>query len=262
MVAGADLIRYLLSASGIIVAFFVIALWIWWRPSSHLARRCLIACAIGSTAISIYGGEYVAARAIAAGFKPFTAADVVAGRRTIVILLGSGGHDLEDWSGRTYSLIDQQAAIRAMEAARVFKLIDPAVVISSGGNSHTDDDSRPTGETMRDALLTLGVPRERIIVETVSRTTRDEALVTRPILEAQGAQQVVLVTSQTHMRRALGTFRAVGIHAVPAVANEFDRDKDFLEWVLPSEDGLWMASINAHELTGMVYYWLRGWWVR
>jgi uncharacterized SAM-binding protein YcdF (DUF218 family) len=260
MVAGADFVRYVLSASGVIVAFLVIALWIARRPGSQRARRCLVACAIAFAAVSIYAAEYAAARAIAAGFRPFGAADAVAGRRTAVIVLGSGGHDVEDWSGRTFSIIDEAAATRVLEASRVFKLIEPALVISSGGNSHADDDSRPTGETMRDALVTLGVPRERIIVESVSRTTREEAVVIRPILEAQGAQQVVLVTSQTHMRRALGTFRAVGIRAIPAVAQEFDRDRSLIEWILPSEDGLWMASTNAHELIGLAYYWMRGWW--
>ena len=262
MIAGADFVHFVLSGSGVIAAFLVMALWIWRRPGSPRARRCLLACAIAFAAISIYGAEYVAARVIAAGFEPFGAANAVAGRRTVVIVLGSGGHEVEDWSGRTFSVMDLSAAARVLETARIFKLIDPALVISSGGNSHTDDERQPTGETMRDALVTLGVPRERILVETASRTTRDEAIVIRPILESQGAQQVVLVTSQTHMRRALGTFRAVGIRAIPAVAQEFDRDKDLADWILPSEQGLSMASANAHELIGFAYYWVRGWWAR
>jgi uncharacterized SAM-binding protein YcdF (DUF218 family) len=74
--------------------------------------------------------------------------------------------------------------------------------------------------------------------------------------------QVVLVTSQTHMRRALGAFRAVGLRPIPAVAQEFERTKPLSTWILPSEEGLAIASGNAHEVIGLAYYWLRGWWRR
>src|SRR5262249_30292712 len=152
---------------------------------------------------------------------------------------------------------DPSAATRALEAARVVKLIDPAIVISSGGNADPRSPRRPTGETIQSTLIAIGVPAERILVETLSRTTRDEAVVIQPMLKAQGVEQVILVTSQTHMRRALGAFRAVGVMAIPAVAQEFDRTRELAEWVLPTHDGLIGASTNAHEIAGIVYYWLR-----
>lgn len=262
MVAGSDFVRYLLSVSGVVVAFVVLAIWIARRPASVLARRCLLGCAVVFAAASIYAGQYLVARVIAAGFRPLKPADVAAGRRTAVVVLGGGGYDVEDWSGRTYSVVDFSAATRVLEASRVYKMIDPAFVISSGGNPYLDSSTRPTGETMRGALATLGVPADRIIVETVSRTTRDEAIVVAAILKEQAAEQVVLVTSQTHMRRALGAFRAVGVYPIPAVALEFDRAKTLLQWAMPGEVGLLMASNNAHEILGIVYYWLRGWWKR
>src|SRR5690349_1148212 len=174
MIAGSDFVRYLLSETGLILLFLAAAVWAARRPASVRARWTAVACALFFALVSIYAGQYAIGRTIAAGFKPFRADDAVPDRRTAIVVLGSGGLDVEDWDGGTFSVVDRAAATRVLEASRVFRMIDPAIVISSGGNAHTGDIVRPTGETMRDALVTIGVPRERIMVETVSRTTRDE----------------------------------------------------------------------------------------
>src|SRR3954454_6718463 len=140
MIAGSDFLRYLLSASGVIAFLIAMALWIQLRPSSRRARRVLAAGAFGLAAISIYGAEYLIARALAIGFKPFQVADAAPGRRTAVVVLGSGGTEVEDWDGKTFSVVDRNAAARVLEAARVVRLIDPAVVISSGGNADPDNE--------------------------------------------------------------------------------------------------------------------------
>src|SRR4051812_19469734 len=100
MIAGSDLLRFLLSAGGVIVFLAAITLWLQRRPSSAGARRVLAAGALGVVVFSVYGAQYLLARAIAAGFKPFQAADVAPGRRTAVVVLGSGGAEVEDWDGR------------------------------------------------------------------------------------------------------------------------------------------------------------------
>jgi uncharacterized SAM-binding protein YcdF (DUF218 family) len=168
--------------------------------------------------------------------------------------------NVEDWNERTFSFTDRAAAARVLEAVRVFSLVDPAIVISSGGNAHPRRHAAPTGDTMRDALIELGIPRDRIVVETISRTTRDEAVVVGPMLAKYGVKQTILVTSEVHMRRALGAFRAAGIETIPAVAQEFELDLPWARVWMPSGEGLWVASSNAHEVIGLVYYRLRGWW--
>jgi uncharacterized SAM-binding protein YcdF (DUF218 family) len=260
MIVGADAVRYLLSANGVILVFVITAIWTAARPESTRARRFLVGCALGFAAISVYGAQYLLGRSIAAGFKPVDASQIATGRRTAIVVLGSGGIDVEGWDGRTFSIIDREAAARVLEGARLFKLIDPAIVVSSGGNPHSDSPMRPTAETMRDALVLLGVPTERIMVQTASRTTHDEAVLVRGLLERQAVDQVVLVTSRVHMRRALGSFRAVGLRPVAAIAQEFVAARTVSDWILPSDDGLFEASANAHELIGLTYYWLRGWW--
>ncbi|HEX4628304.1 MAG TPA: YdcF family protein [Gemmatimonadales bacterium] len=260
MIAGSDVVGYLLSGGGVVVCFLAAAAWLAFRPASRRARRVLFVGALVFGVASIYSGQYLVAQAIVGSLKPFQAASVAAARRTAVVVLGSGSIDAEDWDGRRLSVVDRTDAARVLEAARVFKLVDPAIVISSGGNPHPRRRTTPTGETMRDALVTVGVPADRIVVETVSKTTRDEAVIIASMLGERSVEQVILVTSQTHMRRALGAFRAVGIAAIPAIAQEFDRDLPVSRQFLPSDDGLFLAASNAHEMLGCAYYWLRGWW--
>jgi uncharacterized SAM-binding protein YcdF (DUF218 family) len=260
MVAGADLVRYVISGGGVVCCFLIAALWIIRSPSSKRARGFLSIAALVFTASSMYGPQYLIARAMSRRLAPFKAADARSGVRTAIILLGSGSVAVEDWQGRKYSFADHSAAARVLEAVRVFRMVDHAIVISSGGKPHPDDNEKPSGETMRDALVTLGVPPDRIVIEAASKTTRDEAVIVRDMLRSEHIEQTILVTSQTHMRRALGAFRTAGVDAIPAIANEFDRNVSWTQFIVPSDDGLWVASLNAHEVLGIAYYWMRGWW--
>jgi len=212
--------------------------------------------------LSIYGVQFLFARAFLSTFRPFETSTIDAGRNSALVILGSGSIVAEDWDRRTRSYVDRAAAIRVAEALRVYRLVNPAVVISSGGDPHAKQRGARTGETMRDALVAAGVPFDRIVVETESKTTRDEAVVVAPMLRSRQVSQVILVTSGIHMTRALGTFRAEGIAAIPAAARDFDPDASLASMLIPTKEGLGLASENAHETLALAYYWLRGWWRR
>jgi uncharacterized SAM-binding protein YcdF (DUF218 family) len=180
--------------------------------------------------------------------------------RTAVVLLGSGSYTQTDWLGRTYSVLDPTGAERTLEAARVFHLLDDAVVVSSGGRPIAGDPDETAARVMREALIQLGVPDSKIVVEDQSRTTREEATIVKSLLPALGVDHVVLVTSAVHMRRSEGVFRSVGLTVIPAAAREAAHSGDggWLTWI-PSNDGLEESEAVAHELLGLAYYWLRGW---
>ena len=111
-----------------------------------------------------------------------------------------------------------------------------------------------------DQLVRIGIPSERIVVESDSQTTHEEAVLVAPMLKSLGAERVVLVTSDIHMLRSLGAFRAYGVDAVPAIAPATSAGEPLRARIVPSESGLGRARAVAHEVFGMIYYVARGWW--
>jgi uncharacterized SAM-binding protein YcdF (DUF218 family) len=256
------LISFVFTTDAVVLLLVVTALWLAWRPGSRPARRTLFAAALFYGVVSTFGVSYAAGRLLVRGFEPLKRSDVPAGRAAVVVL-GSGSVTVRDWDGREYSTVDYSAAARVLEASRVYQLVDPAVVVASGGKVHPSDTDAATGVTMHDALVRLGIPAGRLVLESRSRNTHEEATVVAAMLGSGdlAADHIILVTSETHMRRSLGAFAAAGIRAIPAIARLDLTDLKTLDWVLPSDQGLWYSSLVVHEVIGLVYYSARGWYV-
>ena len=114
--------------------------------------------------------------------------------------------------------------------------------------------------TAFEALIALGVPASKILIETESRNTHDEAVIIAPKLRGLNVEHVVLVTSRDHMRRSLGAFRAVGVRAIPAIAVDPYTPDSWIGWIVPSQLGLWKSATVMHELIGIPHYIARGWY--
>ena len=254
----ASLAWYLFSSGGAIVLLSVAVGWALLTRRSG-ARRFAIAVALFYWTASTDIVPDTIRLVLASGYRPLTRADVAPGR-TAIVLLGSGSLRFRDWSDNQLALIDPIGASRLLEASRVFHLLDAAYILSSGGLATVTDRNRPSGETMADTLVTLGVPKERILVETESRTTRHEALIIKEMLSAHPVDHVVLVTSQFHMRRSVGTFKAAGIEVIPAIVREPQAFDTWLEKLVPTDKGLKDSAMAAHEVLGIVAYGVRGWY--
>ena len=251
-----DLVSYTFSVGGFVIALVFGMAWRFARSRSCASQMFLLCITIAYTLASIYGVSYGAGRLLIGDLRPLTSSDVPAGR-TAMVVLGSGTFTARDWAAGEFSVVDPSAATRVAEAARVYRLIDPDWVISSGGKLRPDDPDVASGVTKRDALVGLGVPLSRVIVETRSRNTYEEAVVVAPMLDELDVAHTVLVTSDLHMPRSLGAFRAVGVDAIPAIARFPFTDRNN-PWILPSYRGLWYSSAVAHETLGILYYAARG----
>ena len=152
------------------------------------------------------------------------------------------------------------AVDRVWHAARIYHAGRAQRVIVSGGNLPWDGSAISEAASIRSLLVELGVPEGAIVLEQLSRTTRENALFTKELLEAVGLKRVLLVSSALHMRRALGTFRALGVDALPA-PTDFEatrRDRQVLDW-LPDAEALAASSRALKEYLGYLVYRWRGW---
>jgi uncharacterized SAM-binding protein YcdF (DUF218 family) len=253
----ASLLSFLFSVGGVVVVLLFVALWLRVRPASRWARGSAIGAALFYTLASVYAIPHTASRMLARGYSAFSASDLPTGRIAIVVL-GAGGVFVRDWDGRFFPVMDRANVTRIVEAARLHRLMPEAWVITSGGGTGRPG-QQPAAVLMRDALVRLGVPESRILLESESLTTHEEAVLIGPTLRSLAIDRVILVTSDTHMWRSIGTFRAAGIVAIPAIARESYPTPDWSGWVLPSNSGLNLSSLVVHELVGIAGYRLRGW---
>jgi uncharacterized SAM-binding protein YcdF (DUF218 family) len=255
------LIGFILSESGAVVAILAVLVAVLASASrlrARLALRSVIFVGCFYLAVSVYAVPSLISRILSVRYEPFSASDVGPGR-TAVVLLAGGVQTAHGSGDRRLSVLNLVSASRVVEAARVYELIAPQWIISSGGPGSAPG-AEPGGIVMRDALVQLGVPSQRILVEARSTTTHVEAVLIAPMLRSLGAQRVVVVTSAAHMPRSLGAFRAEGWSAVPAVARDPHADDPWSDWLIPGRNGILLTSDVAHEIVGLPYYWLRGWW--
>lgn len=249
---------FLLSSGGAITCLVAGAAWHLLSPRTA-SRRFLTAVALFYLAASTYIVPHLLWLAIASGYQPLTRESIPPGR-VAVVLLGSGSYQVRDWSENRFAAVDRIGAARLLEAARLFRLLGAEFIVSSGGLITPMERIRASGLTMAEALVDLGIPHDRIIVEARSMTTHHEAELVREILRERPVDHVVLVTSQIHMRRAAGAFRAEGIPVIPAIAREPTSIDTWWEMLIPTDKGLEESAMVAHELFGLVGYAARGWY--
>ncbi len=251
-------VHFVFSTAGAVSALSLVAIWTAVQPRSAGVRRAAILVSIGYVVASTYLVPASAAALLAQPFHRFVSADVRPGRVALVVL-GAGDEEIDGWNDRV-AVPSGVAASRVLEAWRVYQLAHPDWVISSGGNSDPSDDSEPSSVNMKKMLLQFGVPASRIILESTSRETHENAVRSAAIVRQLHADSVVLVTSASHMRRAMGAMHAAGLEAVPAIAPDSWLQHDWRDWLLPSNHALYFSGEVAHELIGIPYYRLRGWY--
>lgn len=130
-----------------------------------------------------------------------------------IVVLGGG---VSPPSGSSTEIDLQAAADRVWYAARLFHAGKAPVLLLSGG-SDRERHAYSEAQAMAVFLQDLGVPRHAMWLEESSRTTRENASLSAPLLTARGIQNVLLVTSALHMPRAMALFAAEGlqVHAAP-----------------------------------------------
>jgi uncharacterized SAM-binding protein YcdF (DUF218 family) len=254
-----DFVHFVFSIGGLLCALLAGGAWAIARPSSRAARRVLAVIVMFYVVASFQLVAHAAKALLSRRYHPLQAADVPPGRSAVVIL-GSGSFMAHDWSENGVAQNDAVGADRVIEAVRVFKLIQPEWIVSSGGAVGSMDPKAPGGKVMKDLLLQLGVPESRILLELESKNTRDEAVIVRQMLGPLRVDHVVLVTSDTHMWRSVGTFRAVGLDVIPAIARSPEMQPPWNITFLPSSSGLGEMQTVFHEALGTGYYALRGWY--
>jgi uncharacterized SAM-binding protein YcdF (DUF218 family) len=242
----------------LVIVILLATVAVWWsrRLSSPWPRRLLVAFAgvfyLAATPI----GASVLTATLAHGLTPMATRAEARGAEAVVLL--GGGIGSVKAGDRMLSYLVPNTALRIFEAARVYTLIGARFVIVSGGIAG-ETELRPEGELMAEALVALGVPADRILMDLSAKNTHQHPIGVRPLLEANHIRQFVLVTSPTHMRRSLAVFRAAGYDPVPSVGLTRSDHLRTALFFLPNDDSLGLSDEALYEFGGFALYWWRGW---
>jgi uncharacterized SAM-binding protein YcdF (DUF218 family) len=149
--------------------------------------------------------------------------------------------------------IASTSLIRTLEGIRLWKRIPGAKLVFSGGSDAPG--VMTTAEGMAAFAYEMGIPQDATILESRSLDTEQEARLLKPLL---ANQKFALVTSASHMNRALVNFRHVGLDPIPA-PSDF-RGKTFVPTVVrffPRANALAECNTAIHEYLGTLFLWLK-----
>jgi len=108
-------------------------------------------------------------------------------------------------------------------------------------------------------LESFGIPDDRMLFESKSRDTYENAQFTRDLVKPAPGQHFLLVTSAFHMPRSMGLFRQAGFDVLPYPVNyrTAGPEEDWLP-VYDANAGLRLSNLAAHEWIGLFGYWMAG----
>ena len=196
-------------------------------------------------------------RALIGASRPLQETADAQGAEAIVVL--GGGSETFRADELAFSAPSEASALRALEAARVYAILPTLLVIPSGGPGGEAGRGEPESTVMRRVLVAHGIPDAVIVEEAMASSTREEALALDELLAARGVRRVIVVTSPTHMRRALGALAAVGIVPIGSPSREHTDSRSPTSPLLPSERALGDSRQALREVMALIYYSASGW---
>ncbi|PCH97026.1 MAG: hypothetical protein COB83_03910 [Gammaproteobacteria bacterium] len=144
---------------------------------------------------------------------------------------------------------------RLVEALRIYKLHPEAKIITSG---HHSIDSVSNAQKVKQSLVLLGIPAQKIITENFPKDTEEEAQLISPRVIGS---TVVLVTNADHMPRAMKYFQAQGVEPIPAPTGHWVKNINSPKnwgYYIPSSKKLQQTTMAWYESLGRFVQWLKG----
>ena len=164
-------------------------------------------------------------------------------------VLGSG-HNV-DPDQPLSSQVGAASVKRDLEGILIHKHIENSKIIFTGYEGSTNT---PTAIMNAKLAKALGIKEENLIVNPKPKDTKEEAEFTKTLV---GDEPFILVTSATHMPRAMILFSSLGLNPIPAPTHFYK--EEFNGYFKKPEVGyFYVSQIAMHEYIGILWSKLRG----
>ncbi len=166
--------------------------------------------------------------------------------RWIVVL---GGGQIQDPKLPENGRLSRASLGRLLEGIRLHQALLDSQLLLSGGMVFT---SVSEAETMAEVSELLGVDKAHIALDAESQDTAEQA---RVVARRLGDEPFLLVTSASHMARAMALFAKQGLSPIPAPADYLGHRGDGFHpgqfW--PTAGHLYLTQVAVHEYLGMAW---------
>jgi len=165
-----------------------------------------------------------------------------------IIVLGGGHCENKDLTAN--SQLSTQAVSRLVEGIRIHRLMKNSRLILSGSAGRS---SISQASLLYKTAIILGIDSTTIFQQTKPSNTQEEAEEYSRIF---GKQPVIVVTSASHMPRAMMHFRNTGGTPIASstdfIANRGSHKNPL--WWIPGSDNIKKMRIVLHEYMGTIWY--------
>ena len=178
--------------------------------------------------------------------------DEILSNLDVVVILSGGVH--RSGGFREYPEVGGVTYSRLFNGIRIFKQSGARTLALCGGSLIPSTESE--SEAMKALALELGIQEDKIITETESRNTMENAAELAKLLSSTGKKRIGLVTSALHILRSEKAFRKQFPNdtIVPIPVNYiYSPDQYNLRSFVPSVDAFATSNYALHEWIGIIY---------
>jgi uncharacterized SAM-binding protein YcdF (DUF218 family) len=177
----------------------------------------------------------------------------------VVIVLG-GGIITQDAQNKTLTFRNNPD--RIMQALWLYENNKADKILISSGSGSMQYPDMLESVLLRNFLVDIGVPRQDILIDSVSNNTHENAVKTAEILnrEYPDGGSFLLITSASHMMRSKACFKKAGVNVdtFPVDLTAGNRSWYWMNLLLPNTEALKIWNDLLHELIGCLTYRIMG----
>lgn len=242
----------LLMLEGWVTGLLVASVFLSWSESvrrKRWARRLAVCALLLLYVLSIRPVSYTMAAALERVHPPprFLAAE----QFDAIVVLGGGVRP--EGGTRPVADLGTGSLRRLVCGISYFRQGLAPYLVLSGGNGNPYGPGPPEAEEMQKAAVVLGVPESALVLEPQSRTTSENAVNTKLLLDDR--TRILLVTSAIAMPRAVGAFRRQGFSVTPAPCDYIAGELDLhVGSFIPDTSDLADSKAAIHEYLGLAFY--------
>lgn len=177
----------------------------------------------------------------------------------VAIILGGWIAEDNESVGR---VVIKHVPDRLLQGYRLYQQGKVDKLLISGGSGHYLYPWKREAASVKKYLLSVGMPEEDILVDTLSKNTYENAVYSKQILDQHDSlQRKLLITSALHIRRSKRCFEKVGLEVdVMGTDQVCHRDKmhNFETLFVPDMNTYRNWHLLMHEWIGYLVYDMRG----